>query len=571
MSFTWGVEFETNLIYHNSRGKNRQTIWDRNKLKITSESWDVKLHQPNPSDQKYWVDGKPRDNTKGLFNLEAQLGVFKGFEGLDKFDKYLKKLDKKLKRSVEKGRFQVDDGTKYKLFGYDYQDEPDGLFLDRYSTIPGAYPEGNKWVGYRKTLNPYDIVGKPQLTMAFHLSYLPKLFNLLDGSGSEEFTGYYADIIMKKWKLKKKDDTLYGFILFLCHYYNRYLHYIKNKGSFHYFKTAFWIKPRTNPSTLYESLTQSQQMKLKDLTLLLDKDKDEYSDDITKYMIYIRNILHRIEKSLVTKNCVYSSGIVGINNSLYHYDEDSIETYFGMEKHSDHISKNIPCVDPYEDDDDVEKDPLPTLSSSDGESFFASSGFTSVWEWKSTGKGEVVYEFRDLQDLFEIALYGDGELDNPNFQSFFEVDMYTPSQLAEMIRIIFQSFFRYIFSDQKSEKTKKKTSKSVKKTSCKKGKEINKNTGRCIQKCKEGTKRSKKSGKCLKSCKPGLRRSQKSGRCLKSCKPGTKRSKKSGRCLKSCKPGIRRSRKSGRCVSKSVKKTTKTTKTKKSIKRKTNL
>jgi hypothetical protein len=511
MSFTWGVEFETNLLYHNLRGKNRQTIWDRNKLKITSELWDVKLHQPNPSDQKYWVDGKPSDNTKGLFNLEAQLGVFEGFNGLDKFDKYLKKLDKKLKNSIEKGRFHTDDDKKHKLFGFDTQDNPEGLFLDKRSKIPGAYPDRDKWVGYRKTLNAYDIVGKPQLTMSFHLSYLPKLFNVLDGSESEEFTRYYADIIMKKWKTK--DNALYGFILYLCHYYSRYLHYIKHKGLFHYFKTAFWLKPRTNPSTLYKSLTKSQQMKLRELAVLLDKqNENEYSNDIAKYIIYIRNILHRIEESLLTKNCIYASGIVGINNSLYHYDEESIEMYFGMEKHSNHIKKNIPCVDPYEDDDDIEKDPLPTLSSSDGESFFASSGFTSVWEWNSTGKGEVVYEFRNLQDLFAIALEGEGELDNPNFQSFFEFDMYTPSQLSEMIRIIFQSFFRYVFS----EKTKSVKRKSVKtKSECKEGKEINKKTGRCIQKCKEGTKRNKKSGRCLKSCKPGTKRNKKSGRCAK--------------------------------------------------------
>ena len=517
MAFTWGVEFETNLLYRNSHGKNRQTIWDRNKLKITSELWDVKLHQPNPSDQKYWVDGKPTDNTKGLFNLEAQLGVFKGFNGLDKFDKYLKKLDKKLKKSVEKGRFQTDDDKKYKLFGYDIQDSPEGLFLDRRSKIPGAYPDHDKWVGYRKTLNPYDIVGKPQLTMSFQLSYLPKLFNVLDGS--EEFTGYYADIIMEKWKLKKKDNTLYGFILYLCHYYNRYLHYIKHKGLFHYFKTAFWLKPRTNPSTLYNSLKKCQQKKLRELAVLLDKeDENEYNNDVAKYIIYIRNILHRIEESLSTKNCIYSSGIVGINNSLYHYDEESIEMYFGMEKHSDHIKKNIPCVDPYEHDDDMEKDPLPTLSSSDGESFFASSGFTSVWEWNSTGKGEVVYEFRDLQDLFGIALEGEGELDNPNFESFFKFDMYTPTQFSEMIRMIFHSFFRYVFSDDKKTKksVKKTTKKSVKRRSpCKSGKEINKKTGRCVKSCKPGTKRSKKTRRCLKSCKPGTKRSKKSGRCVK--------------------------------------------------------
>ena len=34
MSFTWGVEFETNLIYHDKNGKNRETLWEKDKLKI---------------------------------------------------------------------------------------------------------------------------------------------------------------------------------------------------------------------------------------------------------------------------------------------------------------------------------------------------------------------------------------------------------------------------------------------------------------------------------------------------------------------------------------------------------
>jgi len=544
MSFTWGVEFETNLIYHDKNGKNRETLWEKDKLKITSETWDVKLHGPNPDDGKYWVNGIPEDESKGLYNLEAQIGVFKGFS-LSDFDENVKKMDKKLKDSVRKHRFKTEDGTKHKLSGYDAYANANandnfsgGLFLDLQSTIPGAYPDGSNWVGYRKDLTNQDIVGKPQLTMAFPISSIPVLFSVLERYYPEEFRMDYAMAIAKR--VGVKDNTLYGFILYLCHYYGRYLQFMKNKEAHHYFKTVFWLKPRTNPSSLYSSLSKSQQTKLLSLMSLLNRPED--TEEFRKYIEYIQTIIGQIKSSLSTKDCLYSSGIPGINNSLYHYDKESIEMFFAMENHPDQLFRELPCVDPYEDADDMDKDPLPTLSSDEnGEEFFTSSNFTSVWEWRSTGKGEVVYEFRDFQDLFGISLDGQGDMNEPIYSMFFEADMYTPNQLSEMMHIIFNSFFQYIFSKEKKEKKEKKENK---KKTAKKSNKKSKKTKKRSKKCAEGKHRSRVTGRCRtpkksikKKCAEGKRRSRLTGRCRtpkksikKKCAEGKRRSRVTGRC-----------------------------------------
>ena len=554
MAFTWGVEFETNLIYHDKNGKNRQTLWEKDKLKITSETWDVKLHSANPGDGKYWINGIPEEDSKGLYNLEAQIGVFNGFS-LSDFDENVQKMDKKLKDSITKKRFKTEDGTKFKLFGYDNTFSPDGLFLDLQSTMPGAYPDGTNWVGYRENITQNDIVGKPQLTMALPISSIPVLFSVLENYYPEEFRTDYATEISKRAGFK--DNTLYGFVLYLCHYYGRYLQFMKNKDAHHYFKTVFWLKPRTNPSSLYSSLTKSQQSKFLSLMSLSLSNRSEDTDEFRKYIDYIQTIIRQIKSSLSTKDCLYSSGIPGINNSLYHYDKESIEMFFAMENHPDQLFRELPCVDPYEHADDMDKDPLPTLSSDEnGEEFFSSSNFTSVWEWRSTGKGEVVYEFRDLQDLFSIALDGQGDLNEPIYRMFFETDMYTPSQLSEMMRIIFNSFFRYIFSDVKEKKEIKEKDKNIKKSN----KRNKRNKSNKSKKKKTAKKTKKKSIKCAE----GKHRSRVTGRCRtpkrksikKKCADGKHRSRLTGRCRsaksrnkKKCDEGKRRSRVTGRCRS----------------------
>jgi len=542
MSFTWGVEFETNLIYHDPKGKNRETLWEKDKLKITSETWDVKLHGPNTDDGKYWVNGIPEDESKGLYNLEAQIGVFNGFS-LSDFDENVKKMDKKLKDSVRKQRLKTEDGTKHKLSAYDgYANDNafsgNSLFLDLQSTIPGAYPEGANWVGYRGITNQ-DIVGKPQLTMAFPISSIPVLFSVLERYYPEEFRMDYATEISKR--VGVKDNTLYGFILYLCHYYGRYLQFMKNKEAHHYFKTVFWMKPRTNPSSLYSSLSKSQQTKLLSLMSLLNRAED--TEEFRKYIEYIQTIIGQIKSSLSTKDCLYSSGIPGINNSLYHYDKESIEMFFAMENHPDQLFRELPCVDPYEDADDMDKDPLPTLSSDEnGEEFFTSSNFTSVWEWRSTGKGEVVYEFRDFQDLFGISLDGQGDMNEPIYSMFFESDMYTPNQLSEMMHIIFNSFFQYIFSKEKKENKENKENKEKKENKENKKKTAKKSKKKSI-KCAEGKHRSRVTGRCRtpkksikKKCAEGKRRSRVTRRCrtpkksIKKCAEGKRRSRATGRC-----------------------------------------
>jgi hypothetical protein len=522
MAFKWGVEFETGLLLHDPNGKNRRTLWESGDTKITSESFTVE-HLPNIDDQKFWITGVPEDKTTRLYNLEAQMGVFSGMDGLPQFETNLKNLAEKLKKSVRKNRFNTSWDQTFPLFVYDYLMEKDNLFLDKNSSIPGAYPAKKKgWIGYRSTLRESDIYGVPQLTTSFNLAYLPKLFDLLYNSNFEKYEEFqmdYANNVMEQWNLKylkcneHDANELYGFILYLFHYYGGYLKYLRKKNINKYLKNIFWLKPRTNPATLYASFTKSQRSHLKTLIKILDDDRNNYTEDYKKYVVYLIAIITKLEVAIDKKECVYVSDIADIPNGLYRYDMSSYEIYVGMDRNPHLFTRDIPCVDQYQHPEDEEKDLLPTISYGEDEEFYISSGgFTGVWEWKTSKRGEVAFEFRRMRDLFKISLDMEGEGDNPQFAEFFEANYMTTSQLSEMMSIIFNSFMRYVFTEG--------TSKS--KNKCKEGKHRSRKTGRCRispkkkPKCKEGKRRS--GGRCrspkkksLRKCKEGKRRS--GGRC----------------------------------------------------------
>ena len=517
--FKWGLEFETNLIYFDEYGNNRQRIWEKDKLKITSEFFDVQLHKPNQSDGKYWLKGVPEDDVTGIFNIEAQLGVFKGFDGFGDFESAIKTLDKKLKSSVKSKTFKDHfRNKKYHLFTSVYSDTKDGLYLDTESKIEGAYEsKDGGWVGYQKELNQTNIIGKPQLTASFNLKYIPLLFKILSPY-NQEFDTYFADNVMKIWGIK--NDELYGFILYLCHYYKRYLEYSNNKDMYHYFKTIFFLKPRTNPATVYNMMTKTQKMHISKLktkiSSYLSKNKD--LEELEEYLVYLQNIITFIEHAVEEKDCVYTNDIPNVPNSLYHYDKESFEMAVAFEQQPEYVTKDIPCVDPYEKAGMPIDDPLPTLSYGEDEEFYVSTGFTNVWEWQTKEKGVVAFEFRDVTELFGIALDIDGEYENPGFAHFFGIDMYTPMEVSEMISYILRTIFQKIFKEKSSKKSNSKKAKSPKKS----------------KKSPKGSKKSLKgSKKSLKKCTDDKERSPKTGRCIKTCQPGKKRNPVTGRCKKS--------------------------------------
>ncbi len=81
-SFTWGIEYETNLLINKANGIDREVIWKRDKTQISTEFWDVLFHKPRATDNKYYLHGIPSDDAGKIFNIESQLGIFKGIHSL---------------------------------------------------------------------------------------------------------------------------------------------------------------------------------------------------------------------------------------------------------------------------------------------------------------------------------------------------------------------------------------------------------------------------------------------------------------------------------------------------------
>lgn len=550
MSFKWGVEFETALLYYDKYGKNREVIWEKKDVKITSETWDLKLvHEPFEEDNKYWVTDQPEDDPIGkLFNIEAQLGVYSGFKGLESFKKGIEILDKKLKETIKSNQFS----TKHKTIDmfthttYSESEKDDAmqyLFLDKSCTKPGGYKGvQSDYVGYRNFLLDDDIAGKPQLTMSFHLSYLPKLFEVYSDHYSyktNEFRTDFANRIMAMWELKHTDATLHGFILYLCHYYNMYLNYKKYSEEYDYFKSTFFFKPRTNPASLYESLTAVQKQHLDDLLVIIsehNKRNQRSKKLFHHYLRFIERVMKQIKEAIPKKDCLYTKNLPNLPNSLYKYDTESMEIYYGIQNHSKQI-KNISCIDLYEDENTDKRldEPLPTLSYGEDEEFYISTGFTNAWEWPVTGKQEVAYEFRMLVDIANVSI----ELMDRDPKQYKELftDHITPERLYMMIELIFESFVKYVFKDKpktvkesikqsskKSEKSKESEKKEKPKKSIRKPKKEKSKSKESSKKSKEKKEKPKKSIRKPKKEKSKSKESKKSSKKSKEKKENPKKS-----------------------------------------------
>jgi hypothetical protein len=445
-TFTWGIEFETNLLI-TYKGEDRDVVWKKDKTQISTEFWDARLgHYPHV-DENYWLNGKPEPDVGGVFNIESQIGVFRGISSLKDFDKNIGFLDKKLKKALSKKRLTTDSDT-FSLFGYtEYHEEEENvppLFLDKFSTMPGVYRSRapGAFSGYRNELLDTDIYGKPQLTCSIRLDYIYKLFDMIYNHSnnyeeigtSMELVGKYMNLL-QKYKLSTQElNQLHGFLLYLLHFFEIYKYYTKYRkeqgdGPIKYFKSMFVIKPRTNPSSLYKTLTLRQRSAIeKVIKELQDQPQDEYDT-------YLVSIISNIDK----KKCVYTKNLKGVPNAMYNYDNEDLETYLGFQEFKRFIKMDIPCVDPYDPDDAIDSE-LPTLVYL-GDDIFEVDNSSQVWEWK-TDIRSITYEFRDMIDLMYMSLQFMGEEENPHFSHFLEHEMVSPSELKEMVNIIFNQFFR---------------------------------------------------------------------------------------------------------------------------------
>ena len=547
-SFLYGVEYETNLLIHDPSTTDRVVIWASDKTQITTEFWDVVLgHKPYVRDERYWINGVPQSveeieeskNTH-VYNLEAQSGVYKGINSIKEFDKNIDILDHQLKGILSKRRVKTDAGKKIPIFGYtEYQEEEENvpeLYLDRFAKKRGVYPANREGVyaGYRTDMFDYDITGKPQLTCTIRLDYIVRLFELIYNHSENYYEQIATSIeLAEEYMLLLPLDALkthernemHGFVLYLLHYfeqYKRYQIYLEEQGdskSATYFKSFFFIKPRTNPASLYTKLSSHQKSFLTRFQHALRLIPE------TDYTAYMLRVLSKLDNT----DCVYVKNLYSVPNGLYRYDVEDLDTYLGFQNHKKQIEVGVPCVEEFHE--------IPSLSYY-GENDFVVQGTHSIWEWKSQTRA-VAYEFRDMMEMVAISMSILREEENEYYYQFFKADMITPFQLKEMIHLLMRGFFKELFS-------KKRVSRSK----CPQGQVWDKDEKRCraskrrvsTKKCPQGQVWDKDEKRCRASkrrvardkCKEGQvwDKDEKQCRESKRCKKGEKKDKSTKRCIK---------------------------------------
>jgi len=517
-SFLWGVEYESNLLIYDQAAVDRDTIWARDKTQLTTEYWDLVLgHKPYARDDRYWVTGVPLSDEDSLqskvYNLEAQMGVFKGKSALKDFDANVALLDHKLTNILAKKRVKTPTGNKA-LFGYTEYHEDEAnvpeLFLDKDATKKGVYATKHEGVyaGYRTEMFGYDLTGKPQLTATIRLDYVLRLFELVYNHSEDyyeqvatslDLSRQYMDLLPLDVMSARERNEMHGFVVYLLHYfeqYKRYVLYLDEHGGEQgttYFKSFFFIKPRTNPASLYTKLSRNQHVFLGRLqTALTHIEPTEYTE-------YLIRVLSKVDN----KDCVYAKNIRGVPNGLYRYDMDDLDTYLGFMEHKKQIEVGVPCVDDFHE--------IPVLSYY-GENDFDVKGTHSLWEWKTTTRA-VAYEFRDMMEMVAISLSILREEDNEYYYQFFKADMITPSQLKEMVHLLMRGFFTELFSKRRVSRKK-----------CPDGQVWDKTDKRCREpkrrvsrkKCPDGQVWDKTDKRCRESkrCKKGERRDKSMKRCV---------------------------------------------------------
>jgi hypothetical protein len=434
--------------------------------------------------------------------------------------------------------------------------------------MPGVYrskAEGS-FSGYRSTLMNTDIYGKPQLTCSIHLDYISRLFELLykhsdnyeEVAYSLENAAKYMNLLQKYNLPTREYNQLYGFMLYLLHFFEIYKYYKEyiiqqGDGPIKYFKSMFSFKPRTNPASLYNTLTVTQRNSLKKMV-------DEIRNNPDEYDTYVISMMDNMNE----KKCVYTKNLKGVPNGMYNYDNEDLETYLGLQEFKRFIKMDVPCINPYDPGHTFDSE-LSTLVYLN-EDVFEVDHSSQVWEWP-TDIRSISYEFRDMSDLLLTSLRMMGEEENTHFNHYFERDMISPIELKEMINIIFHQFFETLFNRGKVSKkiSSKKKPKSKSNKKCPEHKVYDRKSKNCRDRkiCQKGSVRDKKTGLCKSKSKSRSSSKSSSKSRSRSRSKSAKRSKtkctgdkvydrKINKCRdrKICQKGTSRDKKTGLCKSK---------------------
>ena len=441
--FLWGCEFETRLLF-TGKFKNKQPIISHGKRIITSELVDI---------NRYIHAGKieecPSDHKDCLFNLEVQYGVYTG--DTQEFSQDYENFKNMITSAISERKIKIDK-KEYDIFTFvdNSNQRCKNLFkTSPYSEDPeeGCYRSlkyEDKWTGYTETLEA-DLTGIPQLTCTFKLKFLPNLFKNLSihiNKSPIDFMFFYVyqmsyNIALKLVKDTYKDAdylTTFGFMIYLVYYC---LVLTQANAPKAYLKAWFPIKPRTNIGILYSKLS----VKCQENIINIYHSMKPLKDNIPAY--FYPEFILQILKSLLTPDAepsvYYIKGLADVPPNFYTLDK-SIKTEDLLAQGASVTLVPFYYCHPKPDGSGCKKPDIKYPES-----------YVEIWEWM-TDDDSISIEFRNFEELARVCLrviyIYDRESDDYNFlsKSIYD-DRFLLSNLERAIKLIFDNFFRNVFTD----------------------------------------------------------------------------------------------------------------------------
>jgi hypothetical protein len=242
-----------------------------------------------------------------LFNVEYQFGVFDNLT----FDQSIfeKEFD------ILKGQIKsIVDTKNINVNGKDY-----GVsFIDT----------------HKKCFTDPDDTGVIQMTTTFQLRFLPNLFRLMSTfislspldffNGFIYTTSYNETLYLLNSSGVEKDDTLFGFMLYIVYYWKITFETKLDKRT--YFKAFFPIKPRTNLATLYENMSPSNKLNIVEICkhLIARPRQLKIMQKIQKinkniYLFFVLKTLHSLIYPPEPKH-YYIKNLPEISDGFYHLE-----------------------------------------------------------------------------------------------------------------------------------------------------------------------------------------------------------------------------------------------------------
>jgi hypothetical protein len=297
--FKVGFEFETRNTIKTDR-KTKDKIVEKMAEKIKgSDKVTRSFEFIEP--YKYIDFSEKLEEDAILYNVEYQFGVFDN--DTSNFEKEFKILKTQIKSIVDTENINV-NGKDYKVSFIDIDD---------------------------KRFTKPDDTGVIQMTTTFQLRFLPNLFRLMSTfislspvdffNGFIYTTSYNETLYLLNSSKVEKDETLFGFMLYIVYYWKITFETKFDRGT--YFKAYFPIKPRTNFSTLYENMSPSIKLNIFKIFEHLLARQSEMIQKVNKniYLFFVYKTLDSlINPKPLMRTHYYIKNLPDISDGFYYLE-----------------------------------------------------------------------------------------------------------------------------------------------------------------------------------------------------------------------------------------------------------